>query len=353
MIRSATGGRLTPIESLGVFRTAFQPTRTNMELLHKLVAPALAAATLAVVVGWNGAAEPPDAPKGWKLTWNDEFDSKEIDPKKWDYDTGNGFFDYDANQWISGWGNGELEYYTREPANAWVQDGVLHIRALKESQNGCGYTSARLKTRKRDGSPLFNQRYGRFEFRAKLPTGQGVWPALWMRPHDDKYGSWAASGEIDVLEARGQEPNKVLGTIHFGSRWPGNAEASKDYVLPNKGTIADFHVYAVEWEPGEIRWYVDDAEYAKQSFWWSSSKTEGAKGLTPKAEADLNPWPAPFDQPFYLVMNLAVGGKFLGNPDKTTAFPAEMLVDYVRAYEKVGGYENPKPRGEGKLPFAK
>ena len=112
-------------------------------------------------------------------------------------------------------------------------------------------------------------------------------------------------------------------------------------------------MYALEWEPGEIRWFVDGKQSARQSFWWSSSKTDRGKGLKPKGEADLNPWPAPFDQPFYLVMNVAVGGKFLGNPDRTTVFPAEMVVDYVRVYEKVGGYGPPKPRGEGKLPFGR
>lgn len=295
------------------------------------------------------SAEPAEAE--WKLTWSDEFDGAEIDKAKWDYDIGNGFFNYDANVWIGGWGNDELQYYTREADNAFVSRGMLHIRAVKESLHGCGYSSARLKTRAKDGGPLFNQKYGRFEFRAKLPTGKGVWPALWMLPQDEKYGPWASSGEIDVLEARGQEPNKVLGTLHFGSRWPANAHAGGEHILPNQGTIADFHVYALEWAPGEIRWQVDGHEYATQSFWWSSSKGEGGPGLQPADESDLNPWPAPFDQPFFLVMNVAVGGKFVGVPDKTTVFPAEMVVDYVRAYEKVGGYGKTKPRGKGKLPF--
>src|SRR5438270_6702058 len=173
----------------------------------------------------NEAAEPAEAE--WKLVWSDEFDGKEIDKTKWDFDTGNGFYDYDASQWISGWGNDELQYYTREPDNAFVKDGMLHIRAVKESLHGCGYTSARLKTRKRDGRPLFSQRYGRFEFRAKLPTGRGIWPALWMLPQGDRYGPWPLSGEIDVMEARGQEPTKVLGTLHYGSRWPANTHTSK------------------------------------------------------------------------------------------------------------------------------
>jgi beta-glucanase (GH16 family) len=292
-------------------------------------------------------------PSGWKLIWSDEFDGKEIDRAKWDFDLGNGFYNYDAQQWISGWGNNELQFYTREPENAFVAEGSLHIRAIKESYHGGGYTSARMKSRRRDGTALFCQKYGRFEFRAKLPTGKGVWPALWMLPQDDKYGSWASSGEIDVLEARGQEPTKVAGTLHFGSRWPINANVTREYVLPRGGTIADFHVYALEWEPGEIRWSVDGHTYATQSFWWSSSRLDGAKGVKPTAESDLNPWPAPFDQPFFLVMNIAVGGNFLGNPDPTTKFPAEMLVDYVRVYEKTGGYVPHKPRGAGKLPFDK
>src|SRR5262249_28750859 len=146
---------------------------------------------------------------------------------------------------------------------------------------------------------------------------------------------------------------KVLGTLHFGARWPANTHVSRDYGLPGGGTIADFHVYGLEWEPGEMRWSVDGKTYAAQSFWWSSSRTKGGKGARPEKEADLNPWPAAFDQRFYLVMNVAVGGKFLGRPDRTTVFPAEMLVDYVRVYQKVGGYGKAKPRGKGKLPFGK
>lgn len=308
-------------------------------------------ALLFVTAKVSHAAEP--AKGEWKLVWSDEFAGTEIDRTKWAFDIGNGFYNYESNQWIHGWGNNELQYYTNDPANAFIKDGHLHIRALKESLHGCGYTSARLKTRDKDGTALFAQKYGKFEFRAKLPTGQGVWPALWMLPADDKYGPWASSGEIDILEARGQEPHKILGTLHYGSRWPHNAHASGEYVFPDGGTIADFHVYAVEWEPGEIRWTVDGKEFTKQSFWWSTSKTDGDKGAKPAAESDLNVWPAPFDQRFYLIMNVAVGGQFLGNPNKTTIFPAEMIVDYVRAYEKAGGYGAPKPRGNGPLPFAK
>lgn len=305
----------------------------------------------AAIVVCNAAAEPPS--DKWRLTWSDEFGGTAIDRAKWDFDIGNGFYNYDANQWISGWGNEELQYYTERSENAFVQDGVLHLRAIKQSLHGCGYTSARMKSRKRDGTPLFRQKYGRFEFRAAMPIGQGIWPALWMLPQDETYGPWPSSGEIDVVEARGQEPGKALGTLHYGSRWPANAHSSREYVFPDNGSVASFHQYAAEWEPGEIRWFIDNKQYATQSFWWSSGKTDGAKGAHPSQESELNAWPAPFDQPFYLVMNLAIGGRFVGPPDRTTVFPAEMLVDYVRVYERVAGYAKPKPRADGELPFAK
>lgn len=289
--------------------------------------------------------------EGWRMVWNDEFDGESIDRTKWDFDLGNGFYNYEANTWISGWGNGELQYYTREPENAFASDGLLHIRAIRESLHGCGYTSARLKSRNRDGSRLFAQRYGLFEIRAKLPTGQGVWPAFWMLPEKDVYGGWAASGEIDILEVRGQNPREIVGTIHYGSRWPENASSSAAFLLPQDGRVDAFHVYAVEWEPGLIRWSVDGHVYATQDSWWSSSQADGDRGLRPKSESALNPWPAPFDQPFYLLMNVAVGGQFVGAPDHTTAFPAVMQVDYVRVYERIDVYGRILPRNDRTLPF--
>jgi beta-glucanase (GH16 family) len=325
----------------------------HSRLIQRVTFGLLILAFLVVTPTYNWAQERSAGPAGWKLVWSDEFEGNALDRKKWDFDLGNGFYNYEANTWISGWGNDELQYYTREPENAEVREGHLHIRALKESLHGFGYTSAKLKTRKRDGGELFAKQFGRFEIRAKLPTGRGVWPAIWMLPQDEKYGGWAASGEIDILEARGQEPEKILGTLHFGSRWPANASTSHEFKLPDGQSIADFHTYAIEWEPGEIRWYVDGHQFAKQDSWWSSSKTEGANGANPAAESDLNPWPAPFDQPYYLILNVAVGGKFLGNPDKTTAFPAEMQVDFVRVYDKTTGYGSVKPRGAANLPFGK
>ena len=290
--------------------------------------------------------------KGWKLVWADEFDGKRVDRTKWDFDIGNGFYDYKNHAWVPGWGNEELQYYTHEPENVVVRDSCLHIRAVKAPLHGCGYTSARLKTRKRDGTVLFATRYGRIEFRAKVPWGKGLWPALWMLPVDDAYGGWAASGEIDLMEIVGEKPHEVLNSIHFGSSGSdGRALITHVHPLPGGSTVADWHTYAVEWEPGEIRFYVDDVHTRTYDHWWSCSLTKDGQGVVARREGDLNPWPAPFDQPFYLVMNVAVGGNFPGVPNPQTAFPAELVVDYVRVYDKVGGYGPAKPRGTGKLPW--
>ena len=289
--------------------------------------------------------------RGWTLVWADEFDGDSLDPARWDVDLGNGFFDYRAHAWVPGWGNEELQYYTREADNLCVQDGCLYIRALKEPLHGCGYTSARVKTRMRDGSPLFTKLYGRFEFRAKVPHGKGLWPAIWMLPQDDAYGSWAASGEIDVMEIVGEKPQEYLGSIHFGSAFPRRSLVTHVYGFPNGGSVVDFHVYAVEWGPGEIRWLVDGVHWATQSFWWSCSKLRQGRGVEAKNKSDLNPWPAPFDQPFYILMNIAVGGNFPGVPNPQTNFPAELVVDYVRIYDCAGGYGPAKPRGKGRFPY--
>jgi beta-glucanase (GH16 family) len=296
-------------------------------------------------------AQPTDV--RWLLVWDDEFEGDTIDRTKWDFDLGNGFYDYNNHAWVPGWGNEELQYYTDDPRNAFVRDSVLHLCALKEPLHGCGYTSARLKTRRRDGTPLFNQRYGKFEFRARVPHGKGLWPALWMLPQDDRYGGWAASGEIDVMEILGEQPGKVLGSTHYGSGFPKRELTTHTHVLPGGGSVADWHVYAVEWEPGVIRWSLDGVVWATQDFWWSCSKTRDGQGIEARRASDVNPWPAPFDQPFYLVMNVAVGGNFPGVPNPATAFPAQLLVDYVRVYERIGGYGEPVPRGKGRLPFHK
>jgi beta-glucanase (GH16 family) len=288
---------------------------------------------------------------GWTLVWHDEFEGREIDRTKWDFDLGNGFYDYKNHAWIPGWGNEELQYYTDSPVNASVQDGQLTIRAVKESLHGCGYTSARLKTRRRDGTPLFTTLYGRVEFRAKVPWGKGLWPALWMLPQDDRYGGWAASGEIDLMEIVGEKPHEVLNSIHFGSTYPKRTLITTVHALPAGSLVSDWHDYAVEWEPGEIRFYVDGVQTCTYGHWWSCSKLKDSQGVDAKKAADLNPWPAPFDQPFYLVMNVAVGGNFPGAPNDETRFPAELVVDHVRVYQKKGGPGPLKPIGPGKFPW--
>ena len=293
------------------------------------------------------------APEGWTLVWHDEFDGDQIDRSKWDFDIGNGFFDYHSHTWVPGWGNEELQYYTDAPANAYVKDSALHICAIKESLHGCGYTSARLKTRSRDGAPLFNQTYGRFEIRAQVPWGKGLWPALWMLPQNDTHGRWAASGEIDIMEIHGEDPTRTLGSIHFGSTYPKRSLVTHTHKLPDSTTVADWHVYAVEWEPGEIRWYFDGVHWATQGFWWSCSKTRDGQGIAPSRASDLNPWPAPFDHPFYLLMNVAVGGNFPGVPNAQTQFPASLVVDYVRVYQRSTGYGESKPRATGRVPYSK
>ncbi len=247
----------------------------------------------------------------WKLNWNDEFNEPSVDPTKWTYDLGTG----GSNP---GWGNNELESYTKSPDNVKTENGDLVITAKKDSSEGANYTSARLKT-----EGLFSQKYGKFEIRAKLPTGKGLWPAIWMLPTNPKYGAWAASGEIDIMELHGSDPSTVAGTIHYGATWPSNVYTGKSYTLPNNGTAADWHTYGLEWTPGEISWTVDGKVYETQNNWYSH-------GLNQPADYA---YPAPFDQPFHFLLNLAVGGNFDGNPDSSTQFPAQMKVDYVRAYK--------------------
>jgi beta-glucanase (GH16 family) len=247
----------------------------------------------------------------WQLAWGDDFSGDTINSNSWMFDTGNG---------INGWGNRELEYYTSRPENVYVADGMLHIVARKETYQGKQFTSAKLKTRGQ-----FSQKYGRFEFCARLPEGKGYWPALWMLPANAVYGNWAASGEIDVMENKGGDPGKIFGTIHYGGTYPHNAYSHGPHFNFRPGdSPQNFHVYAVEWTTNTISWSVDNQVYETQTNWWSASN--------PNDPHDHNPYPAPFDQPFYLIMNLAVGGQFGGNPDDKTAFPGEMQVKYVRVY---------------------
>jgi beta-glucanase (GH16 family) len=240
------------------------------------------------------------------LVWSDEFDAAQLDPETWFFEEGDG-----SQYGIPGWGNNELQWYL--PNSARLENGNLVITARNAASNGKNYTSARINTRDR-----FALRYGRIEARMRLPDGQGIWPAFWMLPQDNVYGGWAASGEIDIVEAVNlgvAANNTVHGTIHYGGEWPGNTFSGGEYLVP-MDAAANFHVYALEWDPDQIRWYVDGQLYSMKNSWSSA----GA------------PFPAPFDQHFYILLNVAVGGNWPGAPDASTVFPVTMEVDYVRVY---------------------
>ncbi|HRR77395.1 MAG TPA: glycoside hydrolase family 16 protein [Ruminococcus sp.] len=268
----------------------------------------------------------------YTLIWSDEFDGNAVDTDKWSFDTGNWKLDEDGNFITTGWGNNEQEYYTRE--NASVEDGVLTIAARKEriaseEQGTFDYTSAKLTTHKK-----FSVCGGRIEVRARCDSGKSLWPAIWMLPEDSVYGGWAASGEIDIMEGWGSTPEKICGTIHFGDVWPNNTYLTGDYNFPAGDSTENWHTYAVEWDSGELRWYVDDQLFSTQTDWYSVNRK----------------YPAPFDQNFYLILNLAVGGHFDGI-DGIYAEPATFAdgekhfdIDYVRVYEKNGSDFAPTPQ---------
>lgn len=274
---------------------------------------ALAATALAVVcVSLPPAtAARPQEPEGWRLVWADEFDGPDgsgVDTSKWVVETGG-----------NGWGNNELEYYRDSTENASISNGSLAIKAVKQRYTGPDnvtrdYTSARLKTQ-----GVFSQAYGRFEARIKVPYGQGIWPAFWMLGDDIGTAGWPTCGEIDIMENIGREPSTVHGTIH-GPGYSGGNGIGAPYSLADPARFADdFHVFAIEWEPQAIRWYVDGSLYQTRT---PSDLPRGA------------PWV--YDHPFFIILNLAVGGNWPGNPDQTTVFPQTMLVDYVRVYARAG-----------------
>jgi len=242
----------------------------------------------------------------WKLVWQDEFDGESLDYSKWEIEV-NAF----------GGGNQELQIYTDRRENVRVEGGRLILEARRDNHGIQGtvreYSSGRIRSKHRG-----DWKYGRFEIRAKMPAGAGLWPAAWLLPTAEKYGGWAASGEIDIIEYKGQEPNQVWGTLHYGGHWPDNRHSGTQYKLAEGSFASDFHTFALEWEEGEIRWYVDGQLYQTQKQWDSVSA----------------PFPAPFDQHFHLIFNLAVGGGFVGPPNAQTPFPAQFEVDYVRVYAR-------------------
>lgn len=246
------------------------------------------------------AAEKHESP-----VWSDEFDTDgQPDTLKWGFDLGDGC---PSN---CGWGNNEWQYYTQRPENVRVEDGKLIIEARRDSLGRKAYTSAKIVSKNKG-----DWRYGRFEVRAKLPHGKGTWPAIWMLPTDWKYGGWPASGEIDIMEEVGHEPGVIHGTIHTEA-YNHIKHTQKGGQIPIADAQENFHVYAVDWSESRIDFYVDDKCY----YTVARDPQEGYKG-----------WP--FDQRFYLIMNIAVGGNWGGEQGvDPSIWPQRMEIDYVRVY---------------------
>lgn len=266
----------------------------------------------------------PTTPKNFTLVWSDEFNAPNgsaPDPKKWTYDLGG-----------DGWGNHELETYTNRRQNSHIENGNLVITARKENFEGGDhiareYTSARLKT-----LGLFTQAFGRFEARIKIPEGQGIWPAFWMLGNNIGSVGWPKCGEIDIMENIGKEPATVHGSIHG----PLSNGTETDLTAPaklasGKNFAEGFHVYAVEWEPAEIRFYVDQTQFA--TFTPQSPITMPGSTTLASPSDSAGSWV--FDHPYFLLLNVAVGGDWPGSPDDTSTYPQSMLIDYVRVYAPI------------------
>ncbi len=237
----------------------------------------------------------------WELVWQDEFEGLEnqvIDSSKWVYDLG------------TDWGNAQLEYDTDRPENVSLDgEGNLVITAQKESYEGRAYTSARILTRGK-----YETAYGKFEARIQLPWGYGIWPAFWLLGSNFETVGWPECGEIDIMEYRGQEVTKVLGTIH-GPSYSGAFGVGAEYNIVRDRFDTGFHIFTLEWAEDYIRWYVDNDLF-----------------LTVRHEDVSGDWV--FDHPFYIILNVAVGGGFVGSPTSSTVFPQKMLVDYIRVYKE-------------------
>lgn len=246
----------------------------------------------------------PDEEKEWQLVWEDEFESEQLDPEKWSFQFGTG-----SDEGLTNWGNNELQYYTDREENLFLEDGKLHIVAQRESFGGMQYTSARIRTRSKG-----DWMYGRIEIRAKLPQGQGIWPAIWMLPTKDNF-QWPRDGEIDIMEMVGHEPNTIHGTVHFEKNDGGHEYDGKSYTLQEGIFADDFHIFSIEWKLNEIQFFMDGNHYFT---------------VNPSILSSNN---YPFNNIFHLIMNVAVGGIWPGNPDSTTQFPQSMIIDYVRIYQ--------------------
>lgn len=245
--------------------------------------------------------------RNWKLVWSDDFDG----PAGQLPDAANWVFDIGVGPGNDGWGNAELQYYTDRPENVSLDgEGNLAITAKRESYSGRAFTSARLKTQ-----GIFDQAYGRFEARIKMPWGPGIWPAFWLLGSDIDVAGWPQCGEIDIMEYRGQQPNLVHGTVH-GPGYSGGAAITKSFGFANDRFDLDFHLFAVEWTEEYIDFFVDDVRYQRIR------------------QRDV-PGEWVYDQPFFILLNVAVGGNYVGFPTDQTPFPQTMLVDWVRVFEEM------------------
>lgn len=257
---------------------------------------------VALAAGCASSTEAGDPTGDRTILFEDDFSGPAgslPDPAKWGFDVG------------TDWGNAQLEYDTDRPENASLDgEGHLVITARREAYEGSAYTSARVTT-----AGKFEPTYGRIEARVKLPTGQGIWPAFWLLGADIETVGWPETGEIDILEFRGQEPNVMHHSVH-GPGYSAGGAITRRYEFPGGRLDTDFHVYAVEWTTDSIEWFVDGERFF---------------GITP--ESLPGRWV--FDHPFYLILNVAVGGGFVGPPDASTSFPQEMIVDWVRVYEPI------------------
>jgi beta-glucanase (GH16 family) len=262
------------------------------------------AGLLGLLLAACGEAGGRSAGERWELVWSDEFEGAKgasPDASKWGFDVGG-----------DGWGNQQLEFNTDSPDNVSLDgDGHLAITARRQALGNNRFTSGRIQTRGR-----FSQRYGRVEARVKLPSGRGVWPAFWMLGDDFETAGWPACGEIDILELRGQEPSVVVGSLH-GPGYAGGDAITSIHRLKEGRFDADFHRFAVEWDPARIVFLVDDEPWQ-----------------TVTADRVLAKGPWVFDQPFFLLLNVAVGGMFVGPPDATTTLPQSMVVDWVRVFRR-------------------
>ena len=239
---------------------------------------------------------------GMTLAWSDEFNGKTLNASNWTYETGGG-----------GWGNSELEYYTNSVNNTFLTGGYLVLEARKETVGTNNYTSARLKT---EDKKTFT--YGRIDIRAKLPKGQGLWPALWMLGNNISQSgySWPACGEIDIMELLGNNPQRVYSTVHWGQvNLSFHDSKGGNYSLSSGSFFDTFHVFSMQWDATKMVFLVDDNTI------FTINKSEMTTGTYP------------FDKPFFFIFNVAVGGAWPGNPDSSTIFPQRMIVDYVRIYQ--------------------